>query len=257
MHPTLIIVPTYNERENIPLLVPQIFQAAHAADLLLVDDNSPDGTADLAERLFGDDPRFSVLRRAGPRGLGLSYVDGYRKALTAGYARVVQMDADFSHDPKYLPELIRAEETADVVFGSRYCPGGGVRNWPLRRVLLSRFANLYVRAIAGLPIRDSTSGFRCYSRRALERIQLNEIVSNGYAFQVEMTYRAHAAGLRLVETPIIFVDRQQGRSKISRAVILESMVMPWRLRFSRRVARGLRATRPPLDSCRTQENDHA
>lgn len=245
MKRTLIIVPTYNERENIAHLIEQIFQTVPDADLLLVDDNSPDGTADLARQRFGDDPRFSVLRRHGPRGLGRSYVDGYRKALEAGYVRVVQMDADFSHDPKYLPDLLQAAETADVVIGSRYCPGGGVHNWPLRRRLLSRFANRYVCAIIGLPIRDSTSGFRCHTRRFLEQIPLDEIVSNGYAFQVEMTYRAHVAGVKIVEMPIIFVDRHQGRSKISRRVILESMILPWRLRFARRSTHALHPLHPP------------
>ncbi len=215
----------------------QIRAAVPNAYLLLVDDNSPDGTADLAEKLFGDNPNFSVLRRTGPRGLGRSYVDGYQRSVAAGYARVVQMDADLSHDPKFLPALIQAAvEGADVVVGSRYCAGGGVRDWPLRRRLLSRFANMYVRAIMGFAVHDSTSGFRCYSRRALERMGLQQIVSNGYAFQVEMTHRAHKDGLRMVEVPIIFVDRQQGKSKISRTVILESIVMPWRLRFARRAA---------------------
>lgn len=231
---TLIIVPTYNERANVPVLIKQIFTVAPAAHVLLVDDNSPDGTADLAEQLFGGNSNFSVLRRTGARGLGRSYVDGYQRGVAAGYARVVQMDADFSHDPRFIPDLIRAAETADVVIGSRYCTGGGVRDWPLRRRLLSRFANIYVRTIISSSVRDSTSGFRCYSRRALESIELNQIVSNGYAFQVEMTQRAHEAGLRIVESPIIFVDRQQGKSKISRTVILESMIMPWRLRSARR-----------------------
>lgn len=244
---TLIIVPTYNERENLPELVKGIFRAVPEAHLLVVDDGSPDGTADLAQEWFGADERFSLLRRRGRRGLGLSYVDGYRRAVTAGYARVIQMDADLSHSPEYLPALIEAAGAADVVCGSRYCPGGAVRDWPARRVLLSRFANRYVAAITGLPVRDATSGFRCYSRRALERIPFDRIVSNGYAFQVEMTYRARQANLRIVEVPITFVDRQRGKSKISRAVIIESMLMPWRLRFGDRSRRELRALQQPLD----------
>jgi dolichol-phosphate mannosyltransferase len=230
---TLVIVPTYNECENIGPLLEKIFEAAPQVDVLVVDDNSPDGTADLADKEFRGDSRFNVLRRTGPRGLGRSYVDGYGWALAAGYARVVQMDADFSHDPGYIPALIEAAEAADVVIGSRYCQGGGVRDWPQRRVLLSRFANRYVAAITGLKVTDATAGFRCYTRRALERIGILDIVSSGYAFQVEMTHRARAAGLRIVESPIIFTDRTRGQSKISRTVLLESAVMPWKLRLGR------------------------
>jgi dolichol-phosphate mannosyltransferase len=241
---TLIIVPTYNERENVPALVTQVLATVSDADFLLVDDNSPDGTSDLAQELFSNDKRFSVLRRTGSRGLGRSYVDGYRQAIAAGYARVVQMDADFSHDPRYIPDLLEAARAADVVVGSRYCTGGGVRDWPLHRLLLSKFANLYVALITGLPVRDATAGFRCYSRRALERIHVDTIRSNGYAFQVEMTYRAKQAGLRIVEVPITFTDRTCGQSKISRSVLLESMVMPWRLRLARRERPVLSAPQP-------------
>lgn len=230
---SLVIVPTYNERDNIVPLVESIFAVSPDLDFLLVDDNSPDGTAACAGERFGGDSRFNVLRRTGPRGLGRSYVDGYQWAVAAGYVRVVQMDADFSHDPAYIPDLLKAAEAADVVIGSRYCFGGGVRDWPARRILLSRFANRYVAAITGLKVLDATAGFRCYTRRALERIGIHEIVSNGYAFQVEMTHRARAAGLRIVETPIVFTDRMHGHSKISRTVLLESMIIPWKLRFSR------------------------
>ena len=234
---TLIIVPTYNERENVRPLIEQLLTIAPEADVLLIDDNSPDGTAEYAEQLFGADPRFSVLRRRGARGLGRSYVDGYRKALAGGYARLVQMDADFSHDPSSIPDLIRAGRTADVVIGSRYCPGGAVRNWPLRRRLLSRFANRYVCMVTGLEVGDTTSGFRCYSRRALRHILEGQIVAEGYAFLVEATYRTRQGRLRIVEVPITFTDRREGKSKISRKVIFESILMPWRLRFSRKAAR--------------------
>lgn len=231
---TLIIVPTYNERENAPALISQLLEIVADADVLLVDDNSPDGTADLAEKMFGADARFSVLRRKGSRGLGRSYVDGYKKALAGGYARLVQMDADFSHDPASIPALIRASrDGADVSIGSRYCAGGGIRNWPLRRRLLSRFANRYVCAITGLKIGDTTSGFRCYSRRALRHILDGLIVAEGYAFLVEATYRTHRGGLSFAEVPITFTDRREGQSKISRKVIFESVLMPWRLRFPR------------------------
>src|SRR5579862_4059525 len=188
---TLVIIPTFNERENLPEMVRQGMAAAPDADVLIVDDASPDGTADLADELFGDNSRFHLLRRTGERGLGLSYVEGFTWALSRGYDRVVQMDADFSHSPVYVPDLITASERADVAFGSRYCPGGGVRDWPMHRRALSRFANRYVALITGLPIHDATSGFRCYTRRALEAMSIGSVVSNGYAFQVEMTYRAH------------------------------------------------------------------
>jgi len=230
---TLIIVPTYDERENVGPLVARLFEHTPEADVMILDDNSPDGTADQAERLFGADPRFSVLRRTGPRGYGRSLIDGYRRALEGGYARVVQMDADFSHDPAAVPVLLRAGREADVVIGSRYCPGGGVANWPLRRRALSRFANRYVAAITGLRVGDATSGFRCYTQRALCVLLEGRTRAEGYAFLVEATFRAHRAGLTVAEVPITFTDRREGRSKISRKVIFESVLMPWRLRLAR------------------------
>jgi dolichol-phosphate mannosyltransferase len=230
---TLIVVPTYNERENVPALFREILASAPEADLLLLDDNSPDGTADEAEKLFGADPRFFVLRRRGQRGYGRSLLDGYRKALEGDYARLVQLDADFSHDPKIIPALIAESRRADVVIGSRYCPGGGIANWPLRRRLLSRFANAYVATITGLRVGDTTSGFRCYTQRALRHLLEGRVVAEGYAFLVESVYRAHRGGLRVAEVPITFTDRREGQSKISRKVIFESVLMPWRLRFAR------------------------
>src|SRR5688500_3012830 len=231
---TLIIVPTYNERENVPGLVGQLLALVPDADVLLLDDNSPDRTADLATELFGHDARFRVLRRTGARGYGRSIIDGYRSALEGGYARVVQMDADFSHDPATIPALVEASRRADVVIGSRYCEGGGIQNWPLRRRLLSRFANRYVSAITGLRVGDATTGFRCYTRRAVRHLLEGRIVAEGYAFLVEATYRARKEGLRIAEVPIIFTDRREGHSKMSRTVIFESVLMPWRLRFARR-----------------------
>lgn len=245
---TLVIIPTYNERQNLPELLRRIRQSAPEAHILIVDDGSPDGTADSAQHIFEGFADGFVLRRTGPRGLGLSYVDGYRRALDEGYARIVQMDADLSHDPAHIPELIAAAESADVVIGSRYVPRGGVEDWPLRRLLLSKFANVYVAAITGLPVRDSTSGFRCYTRGALQRMRVHEVRSNGYAFQVEMTARASEAGLRIVESPIIFTDRQLGKSKISRKVILESMIMPWRMRRKHRSRWQLNPSSRPLDT---------
>ena len=244
---TLIIVPTYNERENVPTLVREIFRHVPGAHVCIVDDNSPDGTADYAAELFKDCRNFSVLRRTGARGLGRSYVDGYRKALSEGYARLVQMDADFSHDPQTIPALIEGSRQADVVVGSRYCPGGRVSNWPLRRRLLSRFANRYVSAIIGLRCHDSTSGFRCYNRRALEIVLDGEIFAEGYAFLVESMYRVGEAGLRLKEVPITFVDRREGQSKISRRVIFESVLVPWRLRFMSGERAGAQLMRQPQD----------
>ena len=227
---TLIVVPTYNERENVGALVAQLLQVAPDADVLMVDDNSPDGTVAAAEQLFGTNPRFSSLRRTGSRGIGRSLLDGYRVAVERGYSRVVQLDADFSHDPKMIPALVNATHDADVVIGSRYCRGGRVANWPWRRRLLSRFANEYVARITGVTVRDSTSGFRCWTRRALECLLKIGVTSEGYAFQVETVFRAQREGLSIVEIPITFTDRRAGHSKMSGKVILESMLKPWLLR---------------------------
>jgi dolichol-phosphate mannosyltransferase len=230
---TLIVVPTYDERENVATLIPLLLNVAPNADVLLIDDDSPDQTADHAEQLFVVHPRFSVLRRKSGRGYGRSLLEGYRTAVDREYARLVQLDADFSHDPVIVPQLIEATRQADVVIGSRYCAGGGVANWPLRRRLLSRFANQYVRTITGLKVRDSTSGFRCYTRRALQVLLEMPIAAEGYAFLVETTFRAQRAGLRIAEIPITFTDRREGQSKMSRRIIFESVLRPWRLRFGR------------------------
>lgn len=230
---TIIVIPTYNEAENIGPLMAAISTAAPGIHLLIVDDNSPDGTADLAERICRKHPGFRVLRREGPRGLGRAYICGFQKALEDGYGRILQMDADFSHDPRAIPALLAAAESADLVIGSRYCAGGGVERWPLHRVLLSKYANIYVRLITGVPTADATAGFRCWSRKALEAVQLNTISSEGYCFQVEMVYRAFRAKLKIVEVPIIFTDRRYGQSKMSGTVIWESFKMPWRLRYGK------------------------
>ncbi len=227
----LIVVPTYNERENVAALIPQLLNVVPTADVMLIDDNSPDQTANQAEQLFAVYPRFAVLRRTSGRGYGRSLLEGYRAAVNRGYARLVQLDADFSHDPVIVPQLIDGTVRADVVIGSRYCAGGGIANWPVRRKLLSRFANAYVRAITGLKVQDTTSGFRCYTRRALEVLLELPIEAEGYAFLVETTFRAQRAGLRIAEVPITFVDRREGKSKMSRKIIYESVLKPWRLRF--------------------------
>jgi len=229
MH-VFVVVPTYNERETIGPLVEQVLALGYR--VLIADDGSPDGTGAVADQLAARCPdRVVVLHRLGRRGLGRSYVEGFLRALAEGADLVCQMDADFSHDPKYLPDLVAAARDADVVIGSRYLHGISVVNWPLRRLVLSTFANRYVRAVTGLTIRDCTSGFRCWRRGALERIPLGKIVSDGYSFQVEMLFDAVRIGCRVVEVPIVFVERRQGTSKLSRGVVLESMLMPWRLRL--------------------------
>jgi len=225
----LVVVPTYNERENLGPLVRQVLAAPHYR-VLVVDDGSPDGTGALADALAHEFPgRVEVLHRTGVRGLGRSYVDGMQRALATDADVVCQMDADFSHDPKFLPDLVAATDRYDLVIGSRYLHGISVVNWPLRRLILSTFANWYVRAITGLKLRDCTAGFRCWRREALEKIPLDRIVSDGYAFVVEMTYEASRRGCRIGEVPIVFVERRVGTSKMSSGVLFESVIMPWRL----------------------------
>lgn len=230
----VVVIPTYNEAENIETLAARIALCLPEAHLLLMDDNSPDGTADKAEAFFASRPEYAtyrVVRRTGARGLGRAYRDGFQRALEAGCDRIIQMDADLSHDPAHLPALVAATASADLVIGSRYCPGGGVQNWPRHRLWLSQFANWYVHKIGDIPVADATAGYRCWTRRALEAVELKTVQSEGYSFQVEMAHRAHRAGMRIAEAPILFTDRQFGHSKISRAVMLESFVMPWRLRW--------------------------
>lgn len=228
----LVVVPTYNERENLPLLVQGVL--AHPGfRMLIVDDGSPDGTGAVADALAVEHPgRIEVMHRTGRRGLGRSYIDGLRQAVaTPEVDLVCQMDADLSHDPGYLPALAAATASADVVIGSRYLNGVSVVNWPLHRIVLSTFANRYVRAVTRLSATDCTSGFRCWRREALARLPLDRMVSDGYAFLVEMLFDAARQGCRFAEVPIIFVERKQGQSKLSSNVILESIVMPWRLKF--------------------------
>jgi dolichol-phosphate mannosyltransferase len=225
----VVILPTYNERDNLPAIVEALTQIERV-HLLVVDDGSPDGTGTLADALAATYAgRLRVLHRQGQRGLGRSYIDGMQEALRAGATVVCQMDADFSHDPADLPRLIEAAGDADLVIGSRYIPGGTLHNWPWHRVALSAFANWYVRAITRLPVRDSTSGFRVWRGALLARLPLGQVVSDGYAFQVEMAWLARAADARIREVPIRFVERQLGTSKLSGGVILESALLPWRL----------------------------
>jgi dolichol-phosphate mannosyltransferase len=225
----VVILPTYNERDNLPAMVEALMRIV-GIHLLVVDDGSPDGTGTLADELASTHGgRLRVLHRDAQRGLGRSYIDGMQEALRAGATVVCQMDADFSHDPTELPRLLEAAAEADLVIGSRYIPGGTLHNWPWHRVALSAFANWYVRGITRLPVRDSTSGFRVWRGELLSRLPLREVVSDGYAFQVEMAWHARAAGARIREVPIRFVERQQGASKLSGGVILESALLPWRL----------------------------
>jgi dolichol-phosphate mannosyltransferase len=225
----IVVVPTYNELENVAPLVSALL-AFPDLSLLIVDDGSPDGTGAEADRLAaGHGGRLAVLHRTGARGLGRSYVDGMQAALEMGATHVCQMDADFSHDPADVPRLLAAASDADLVLGSRYVAGGRLRDWPAHRVMLSAFANAYVRLITRLPVRDCTSGFRCWRADLLRRLPLDRIVSDGYAFQVEMAWEAHRRGARIAEVPITFVERRRGQSKMSGAVIAESALLPWRL----------------------------
>lgn len=228
----LVVIPTYNERDNLETLVEQVLACAPSYGVLVVDDQSPDGTGALADELSARHPgRVQVMHRSGKRGLGRSYVDALSLAVTQDVDIVCQMDADFSHDPQYLPTLVEAigARDLDLVIGSRYLNGVSVVNWPLRRLILSTFANRYVRGVTGLPARDCTSGYRCWRRSALARLPLRRFVSDGYAFLVEMLYEAMGAGCRIGEVPIIYVERREGQSKMSRAVIVESVLMPWRV----------------------------
>ena len=230
-------MPTYNERDNIGLLVPRLL-AIDGLHVLIVDDGSPDGTGEEADRLAAaSDGRLQVMHRTGPRGLGRSYVDGMSAAVQTAVTYVCQMDADLSHDPDDLHRLLAAAASADLVVGSRYIPGGTLHNWPRHRLWLSEFANWYVRAVTGLRIRDCTSGFKCWRRDLLARLPLAHIESDGYAFQVEMLWEAKLAGARIVEAPITFVERRQGSSKLSSGVIAESVWLPWRLTRRRGVHR--------------------
>jgi dolichol-phosphate mannosyltransferase len=225
----LVIIPTYNERENLPVVVDKLLRVADVR-VLVVDDGSPDGTGGVAEELaHATHGTVSVLHRTGARGLGRSYVEGLTHALRTDATVVCQMDADLSHDPADVPRLVERSAAADLVIGSRYVQGGHIVNWPARRVALSAFANRYVRVVTGLRIRDCTSGFRCWRRQALENLPLDRIASNHYAFRVELTWEAVHAGCRIAEVPITFVERRQGASKVSPAVLLESAVLPWKL----------------------------
>ena len=228
----LVIIPTYNERENLPRIVPQVLEQDPRFEVLVVDDGSPDGTGELADALAAADARVHVLHRAGKLGLGTAYVAGFKYAIANRFDYAFEMDADFSHDPKHLVQFLAEMGEVDLLIGSRYLEGRvTVLNWPMSRLLLSYFANVYARWTTGLKLWDSTGGFKCYRRAVLEGIDLDAVRSNGYSFQIEMSFRAWRKGFRLRETPILFTDRQEGRSKMSRSIVWEAVGMVWRLRW--------------------------
>jgi len=229
---TLVVTPTYNEKDNLERFVAAVREALPEADLLVVDDASPDGTGDIADGIAARDPHVRVVHRSGKLGLGTAYVQAFTQGLAEGYERFLEMDADLSHDVRYLPDFVRAlDEGYDVVIGSRNIPGGGVEGWGIGRHFISKGGSIYSRTILGLPVKDLTSGYKAFSRRALEAIDLADVHSNGYSFQIEMTYRAVRRGMRVKEVPIVFVDRTAGRSKMSRRIFVEAIGMVWKLRF--------------------------
>ena len=229
MNQTVIIVPTYNERENLPRLAEKLLALPVGVDVLVVDDNSPDGTGKIADELAAQHPQINVLHRANKEGLGRAYIAGFKWALEKKYEFIFEMDCDFSHDPAEIPNFLKAAEKADLVLGSRYSGGTRVLNWPLKRLVLSRSAGIYVWCVTGMPFTDPTGGYKCFRRRALEFIQLDEVHANGYSFQIEMTNRLWRDGFRVTEVPITFADRSAGQSKMAGSIINEAFWLVWRL----------------------------
>lgn len=227
----LVIVPTYNEVDNVEQLVPRILEQDPGLEVLIVDDNSTDGTGDVVERMRASEPRLHCLHRPGKMGLGTAYVDGFKYALARDYDLVFEMDADFSHDPDSIPAFLEAIRDADLIIGSRYLNGVTVVNWPLMRLILSYGANLYTRIITWMPVKDATGGFKCFRRETLEALDLDAVHSDGYGFQIEVNFKVWRKGLRVKEIPILFVDRRVGISKMNRRIIWEAMWLVWRLRF--------------------------
>jgi dolichol-phosphate mannosyltransferase len=227
----LIIIPTYNESENVPGLLERLLALPYDLHILIVDDNSPDGTSDIVKEVQSRDPRVHLLQRPGKMGLGSAYRDGFRYALDNGAEYIFEMDADLSHDPDAIGHFLETVKECDLVLGSRYLHGVTVINWPLRRLILSYTANLYTRIITGMPFRDSTGGFKCFRRKALESVRLDRVQSDGYAFQIEMSFKIWKKGFRIKEIPIIFVDRRAGVSKMNRRIIWEAVWLVWRLRL--------------------------
>jgi len=227
----LIIFPTYNEKENIRDIIETVLPLDPRINILVVDDNSPDGTGRIADEMAGKDSRINVLHREKKEGLGRAYIAGFKWGIEYRYDYIFEMDADFSHDPSYIHDFLETIEEADIVLGSRYISGVNVINWPMSRLLLSYFANVYTRIVTGLPVCDATGGFKCFRREVLEAINLDAVKSNGYAFQIEVSMRAWKKGFKIKEIPIVFTDRQQGASKMSKKIVREAIWMVWELRL--------------------------
>lgn len=228
---SLVIIPTYNELENMPKLIPAVLSQDENVHILIVDDNSPDGTAKFVEEQAAKNNRVHLIKREKKTGLGTAYIAGFKYALQNDYNYILEMDADFSHDPSEIKNFLVAIKENDLVLGSRYINGVRVLNWPMRRLLLSFFASIYTRLITGLPVHDATGGYKCFRRRVLEAIDLEKVRSNGYSFQIEMTFKAYAKGFKIKEIPIVFVDRVKGKSKMSRKIVREAVTMVWKLRM--------------------------
>lgn len=245
MNDTLVVIPTYNELENVRAITAAVLQHAPWADILVVDDNSPDGTGKVADELSAAEPRIQVLHRKGKEGLGRAYLAGFKWALERKYEYVFEMDADFSHNPASVPSIREAAMKADLALGSRYC-GGGIRvmNWPMKRLLLSYGAAMYVRMITGMPVQDPTGGFKCFRRAVLEDLDLDAIKSNGYSFQIEMSYETWMRGFRVAEVPITFEERRSGESKMSANIVKEALSMVWKLAMRRKFRRSPGLTHP-------------
>jgi dolichol-phosphate mannosyltransferase len=243
MNTTLIVMPTYNERENLPRMVARLLALPVKVDLLVVDDNSPDGTGKLADELAAKHPEVHVLHRAEKNGLGRAYLAGFKWALERGYEFVFEMDGDFSHNPDDVPAFLEAAQQADLVLGSRYMNGIRIINWPLHRLMLSKGAAFYVRVITGMPITDPTGGYKCFRRAALQALNLDAVHSNGYSFQIELTHKLWRQGYRVAEVPIIFTERVEGHSKMSGHIVSEALFMVWRLFFQNGCRRSPRVRR--------------
>jgi len=255
---TLIIIPTYNEVENLPPLLKEIFEYAPETDVLIVDDNSPDGTGKLADEIRNENSKVQVIHRSGKLGLGTAYIAGFKYAIEHDYDAAFEMDADFSHDPKYLPAFLKTIQQADMVIGSRYIRGGSTPNWSLLRRFISGGGNIYARFMLGMPVHDATSGFRCYRSSVLHSIDFETMQSQGYAFQIEMAYRVSQRGFRIIEIPISFVDRRVGKSKMSRKIFIEGFLWVLRTRLGKQYAGHLPASShddvtPTVSSVEVQE----
>jgi dolichol-phosphate mannosyltransferase len=227
----LIIIPTYNEKENIESLITAVLKQHEAIEVLVLDDNSPDGTGAIVDGMMLEEPRIHIIKRPGKMGLGSAYVTGFKYALKQDYDYIMEMDADFSHNPNDIPKLIEAAQSNDLVIGSRYCSGINIINWPIERLLISYFASKYVRIITGMPIKDPTGGFKCFNRKVLQSIDLDNIHSEGYSFQIEMNYKAYLKGFKLKEVSIVFTERMNGVSKMSKKIVNEAAWMVWRLKL--------------------------